>query len=157
MAEKQAVRKSTRPSAKSAKGKASAGFTAEEKAAMRERVKELKAAQEEADGESEVLAKIAEMNDHDRAMAERVHAIIRAAGPDLSPRTWYGMPAYAKDGKVICFFRNAQKFKTRYATLGFSDKANLDDGAMWPTDFAVMELTPDVEARIGTLVKQAVS
>jgi uncharacterized protein YdhG (YjbR/CyaY superfamily) len=157
MAEKQATKKVTRKSPRSSSGKASEGFTAEEKAAMRERVKELKAAQEDADGESDVLAKIAEMNDHDRAMAERVHAIIRAAGPDLSPRTWYGMPAYAKDGKVICFFRNAQKFKTRYATLGFSDKANLDDGAMWPTDFAVMELTADVEARIGELVKRAVS
>jgi uncharacterized protein YdhG (YjbR/CyaY superfamily) len=157
MAEKQATKKVTRRSASSTRGKASAGFTAEEKAAMRERAKELKAAQEDADGEGEVLAKIAEMNDPDRAMAERVHAIIRAAGPDLSPRTWYGMPAYAKDGKVICFFKNAQKFKTRYATLGFSDKANLDDGAMWPTDFAVMELTADVEARIGELVKKAVS
>jgi uncharacterized protein YdhG (YjbR/CyaY superfamily) len=157
MAEKQATKKATRRSASSTKGTASAGFTAEEKAAMRERVKELKAAQEDADGESEVLAKIAEMNDHDRTMAERVHAIIRAAGPDLSPRTWYGMPAYTKDGKVICFFRNAQKFKTRYATLGFSDKASLDDGAMWPTDFAVMKLTADVEARIVELVKRAVS
>jgi uncharacterized protein YdhG (YjbR/CyaY superfamily) len=157
MAEKQATKKVARRSASSPRGKASAGFTAEEKAAMRERAKELKAAQEDADGEGEVLAKIAEMNDPDRAMAERVHAIIRAAGPDLSPRTWYGMPAYAKDGKVICFFKNAQKFKTRYATLGFSDKANLDDGAMWPTDFAVMELTADVEARIGELVKKAVS
>jgi uncharacterized protein YdhG (YjbR/CyaY superfamily) len=157
MAEKQATKKVTRKSTRSSSGKASEGFTAEEKAAMRERVKELKAAQEDADGESDVLAKIAEMNDHDRAMAERVHGIIRAAGPDLSPRTWYGMPAYAKDGKVICFFRNAQKFKTRYATLGFSDKANLDEGAMWPTDFAVMELTTDVEARIGELVRRAVS
>jgi len=157
MAEKHATKKVTRKSTRSSSGKASEGFTAEEKAAMRERVKELKAAQEDADGESDVLAKIGEMNDHDRAMAERVHALIRAAGPDLSPRTWYGMPAYAKDGKVICFFRNAQKFKTRYATLGFSDKANLDEGAMWPTDFAVMELTADVEARIGELVKRAVS
>jgi uncharacterized protein YdhG (YjbR/CyaY superfamily) len=157
MAAKQATKKVTRKSTRSSSGKASEGFTAEEKAAMRERVKELKAAQEDADGESDVLAKIAEMNDHDRAMAERVHGIIRAAGPDLSPRTWYGMPAYAKDGKVICFFRNAQKFKTRYATLGFSDKANLDEGAMWPTDFAVMELTADVEERIGELVRRAVS
>lgn len=157
MAEKQATKKVTRKSPRSSRGKASEGFTAEEKAAMRERVKELKAAQEDADGESDVLAKIAEMNDHDRVMAERVHAIIRAAGPDLSPRTWYGMPAYAKDGKVICFFRNAQKFKTRYATLGFSDKANLDDGAMWPTDFAVKELTAAGEARIAALVEQAVS
>jgi uncharacterized protein YdhG (YjbR/CyaY superfamily) len=157
MAEKQAVRKSTRQSAKSARSKASAGFTAEEKAAMKERARELKAAQAGADGEREVLGKIAEMNDHDRAVAERVHAIIKAAGPNLVPRTWYGMPAYAKDGNVVCFFRNAQKFKTRYATLGFSDKANLDEGAMWPTDFAVMELTAEVEKRIGALVKKAVS
>jgi uncharacterized protein YdhG (YjbR/CyaY superfamily) len=157
MAEKQATKKATRKTTSSARSTASVGFTAEEKAAMRERVKELKAAQEDADGESEVLAKIAEMNDEDRAMAERVHAIIRAAGPNLSPRTWYGMPAYAKDGKVICFVRNAPKFKTRYATLGFSDKANLDEGAMWPTDFAVMELTAEVEARIRELVKRAVS
>lgn len=156
MAEKQATKKVTRKSPRSSRGKASEGFTAEEKAAMRERVKELKAAQEDADGESDVLAKIAEMNDHDRAMAERVHAIIRAAGPDLSPRTWYGMPAYAKDGKVICFFRNAQKFKTRYATLGFSDKANLDEGAMWPTYYALTEPTADVEASITALIKTAV-
>jgi uncharacterized protein YdhG (YjbR/CyaY superfamily) len=157
MAEKQAVKKVTRQSARSTRDKASKGFSNEEKAAMRERAKELKAAQENADGESDVLAKIAEMDEGDRAMAERVHAIIKAAGPNLTPRTWYGMPAYSKDGNVVCFFKNAQKFKTRYATLGFSDKANLDDGAIWPTDFAVMELTADVEARIGALVKKAMS
>jgi uncharacterized protein YdhG (YjbR/CyaY superfamily) len=128
------------------------GFTAEERAAMRERAKELKAA----GGESDVLAKIAEMPKSDRAMAERLHAIVKASAPALSPRTWYGMPAYAKDGKVVCFFQSAQKFKTRYATLGFSDKANLDDGAMWPTAFALKELTAAEEARISALVKQAV-
>jgi uncharacterized protein YdhG (YjbR/CyaY superfamily) len=120
---------------------------------MRERAKELKAA----GGESDVLAKIAEMPKADRAMAERVHAIVKASAPDLSPRTWYGMPAYAKDDKVVCFFRSAAKFKSRYATLGFSDKANLDDGAMWPTDFALKELTKAEEARIAALVKKAVS
>ena len=112
---------------------------------------------DKADGESDVLAKIAEMPEPDRAMAERLHAIIKASAPALSPRTWYGMPAYAKDGKVVCFFQSAQKFKTRYATLGFSDKANLDDGAMWPTAFALKELTAAEEARIGALVKKAVS
>ena len=110
-----------------------------------------------ADGESDVLAKIAEMPEADRAMAERLHALINASAPDLSPRTWYGMPAYAKDGSVVCFFQSAQKFKTRYATLGFSDKANLDEGAMWPVAFALKELTAEVEARIGTLVKKAMS
>jgi uncharacterized protein YdhG (YjbR/CyaY superfamily) len=134
--------------------------TAEERAAMRERVQELKAGRRRgsrADGESEVLAKIAAMPESDRVMAERLHAIIKASAPTLSPRTWYGMPAYAKDGKVVCFFQNAQKFKTRYATFGFNDKANLDEGAMWPVAFALKELTPDVEARIDTLVKKAVS
>ena len=139
-----------------AERKSSKGFTAEEKAAMKERAREVKAAGK-TDGESDVLAKIAEMSQPDRAMAERVHAIVKAAAPDLSPRTWYGMPAYAMDGKVVCFFRSAQKFKTRYATLGFSDKANLDDGAMWPTDFALKELTPAEEKRISALVKKAVS
>ena len=124
---------------------------------MRERAQELKADVRRADGESDVLAKIAEMPEPDRGMAERLHAIIRASAPALSPRTWYGMPAYAKDGKVVCFFQSAQKFKTRYATLGFSDKANLDDGAMWPTAFALKELSADVEARIGSLVKNAAS
>ena len=129
------------------------GFTQEERAAMRERAKELKSA----GGESEVLAKIAEMPKGDRDMAERIHALVKAAAPDLEARTWYGMPAYAKDGKVVCFFKSAAKFKSRYATLGFSDKANLDDGPMWPTDFALKELTPAEEARIEKLVKQAVS
>jgi uncharacterized protein YdhG (YjbR/CyaY superfamily) len=142
---------------KTGKKRASSGFTAEERAAMRERAQELKADARRADAESDVLAKIAEMPEPDRVIAERLHAIIKATAPDLSPRTWYGMPAYAKDGKVVCFFQSAQKFKTRYATLGFSDKANLDDGAMWPTAFALKELTADVEARIGSLVKNAVS
>ena len=131
-------------------------FTAEERAAMRERAKERKAASK-GDGEGDVLAKIAEMQGSDRALAERVHAIVTASAPGLSPRTWYGMPAYAKDGKVVCFFQSAQKFKTRYATLGFSDKANLDDGSMWPTAFALQELTAAVEARIKKLVKTAVA
>lgn len=136
------------------------GFTAEERAAMKERAKEVKAARSKkgkADGESDVLAKIAEMPEPDRAIAERVHAIVKAAAPNLSPRTWYGMPAYAKDGKVVCFFQSAQKFKSRYATLGFSDQANLDQGAMWPIAFALTELTPETEAKIGELVQQAVS
>jgi uncharacterized protein YdhG (YjbR/CyaY superfamily) len=138
-----------------AERKTSKGFTADERAAMRERAKELKAGK--GDGESDVLAKIAEMPKADRVMAERLHAIVKAAAPDLTPRTWYGMPAYAKDGKVVCFFQSAQKFKSRYATLGFSDKANLDDGEMWPTSFALKELTAAEEARIGALVRQAVS
>jgi uncharacterized protein YdhG (YjbR/CyaY superfamily) len=124
---------------------------------MRERARELKAAAGKADGERDVLAKIAEMSQPDRAMAERLHAIIAATAPDLSPRTWYGMPAYAKDGKVVCFFQSAQKFKTRYATLGFSQKANLDDGEMWPTAFALEQLTAAAEARITALIEQAVS
>src|SRR5215212_162848 len=124
---------------------------------MKERAQELKAGAGTADGESDVLAKIAEMPKPDRAMAERLHAIVKASAPALSARTWYGMPAYAKDGKVVCFFQGAQKFKTRYATFGFSDKANLDEGAMWPTAFALKELTAAEEARIGALVKKAVS
>jgi uncharacterized protein YdhG (YjbR/CyaY superfamily) len=138
---------------------ASKRFTDEERAAMRERARELKAPARrgKADGESEVLEKIAEMSKPDRAMAERLHALIKASAPELSPRTWYGMPAYAKDGSVICFFQPARKFKSRYATLGFSDKANLDDGAMWPTSFALTELTDAEEARIADLVKQAAS
>lgn len=131
------------------------GFTAAERAAMKERVRELKAGKE--DGESALLAKIAEMKGPDRTMATRLHAIISATAPTLSPKTWYGMPAYAKDGKVICFFQSAQKFKARYATFGFSDTANLDDGAMWPTSFALKELTAAEEARIEALVKKAVS
>ena len=129
------------------------GFTAEERAAMKERAKELKSE----GGENEVLAKIAEMPPADRAMAKRLHALIKATAPDLSPRTWYGMPAYTKDDKVVCFFKCAAKFKSRYATLGFSDKANLDDGAMWPTEFALKTLTSADEAKIRKLVKKAVS
>jgi uncharacterized protein YdhG (YjbR/CyaY superfamily) len=144
-----------------ASGKSFDGFTDDERAAMKERAKELKAAARRgsrtADGEHDVLAKIAEMPEPDRVMAERIHAIVKAAVPELTPRTWYGMPAYAKDGNLICFFKSAHKFKARYATLGFSDKANLDDGAMWPTDFALAELTAASEARISALVKQAVS
>jgi uncharacterized protein YdhG (YjbR/CyaY superfamily) len=133
------------------------GFTDEERAAMKARAKELKASAKKEDGERAVLEKIAELPEVDRAMGERLHAIIKASAPALSPRTWYGMPAYAKDGKVVCFFTPTSKFKERYATLGFNDTANLDEGAMWPTAFALTELTPDVEARIGTLVKKAVS
>ena len=134
----------------------SKGFTAEERAAMKERAKEQKAEAQKADAESAVLAKIAEMQAPDRAMAERLHEIVKASAPELSPRTWYGMPAYAKDGKVVCFFQSAQKFNTRYATFSFSDRANLDEGAMWPTSFALKELTAAEEARIGALVKKAV-
>jgi hypothetical protein len=139
----------------------SKGFTDEEKAAMKERAKELKAAEraskDKAEGESDVLAKIAEMQEPDRAMAERLHAIIKAIAPALSPKTWYGQPAYARDGKIVCFFQPAQKFNTRYATLGFSDTANLDEGGMWPTAFALKELTATEEARIIALVKKAVN
>jgi uncharacterized protein YdhG (YjbR/CyaY superfamily) len=140
----------------------SSGFTDEERDAMKERAKELKSAgrrgsgASKADGENDVLAKIAEMPKADRDMAERLHALIKAGAPELSPKTWYGMPAYAKDGKVVCFFQSAHKFKSRYATLGFSDKAKLDEGAMWPTSFALTELTPGDETRIVALVKKAV-
>jgi uncharacterized protein YdhG (YjbR/CyaY superfamily) len=137
--------------------KKSKGFTDEERAAMKERAREQKAEAQKADGERAVLAKIAEMQEPDRAMADRIHAIIKASAPELSPKTWYGMPAYAKDGKVVCFFQSAQKFDARYATLGFSDKANLDQGAMWPTSFALNELTAAEEEKIGALVKKAVS
>jgi uncharacterized protein YdhG (YjbR/CyaY superfamily) len=138
--------------------KVSKGFTAEEKAAMRKRAQEQKAEASKADGERDVLSAIAAMSESDRAMAERVHAIIAASAPDLAPKTWYGMPAYAnKDGKIICFFQAAAKFKTRYATFGFNDSAHLDDGAMWPVAFALKELTAADEARIASLVKQAVS
>ena len=137
--------------------KASKGFTDEEKAAMRQRAQEQKADASKADGERDVLAKIAAMSAPDRAMAERLHAIITASAPALSPKTWYGMPAYAKDGKIVCFFQPAEKFKTRYATLGFNDSANLDDGAMWPAAFALKELTAADEARIAALVKKAAS
>jgi hypothetical protein len=148
---------------KPAKKGTSSGFTAEERAAMKERAQELKAGARrgpragEANGESDVLAKIAEMGEPDRALGERLHAIVKASAPGLSPRLWYGMPAYAKDGKVVCFFQSSQKFKTRYATFGFSDKASLDEGAMWPTAFALTELTAADEARIAALVKKAVS
>jgi uncharacterized protein YdhG (YjbR/CyaY superfamily) len=157
MAERKPAKKGTQKSAKSTGviGKASKGFTDEERGAIKERVKEQKAGT--ADGESDVLAKIAEMPAPDRAMAKRLHAVIKASAPALSPRTWYGMPAYAKDGDVVCFFQSAQKFKTRYATLGFSDKANLDEGTMWPAAFALKELTAADEARIAALVKKAVS
>jgi uncharacterized protein YdhG (YjbR/CyaY superfamily) len=144
-----------------ATGAKSKGFTAEERAAMKERAKELKAEarvnKDRAEGERAVLAKIAEMPEPERALAERLHFLIQASAPALSPRTWYGMPAYAKEGKVVCFFQSAQKFNTRYATLGFSDEAQLDEGAMWPTAFALKELTAAEEARIGALVKKAVS
>jgi uncharacterized protein YdhG (YjbR/CyaY superfamily) len=149
-------KKETRKSAKTK------GFTDEERAAMKERAQELKAEGRrgpragKADGESDVLAKVAEMPEPDRAIAKRLHAIIKASAPALSPKTWYGMPAYAKDGKVVCYFQTAQKFKSRYATFGFSDEANLDEGPMWPTSFALQELTAAAEARIGALVKKAV-
>ena len=160
-------KKDTRKSAKSTTetGKKSRGFTDEERAAMKERAEELKAnagrgrrgKKDKADGEADVLAKIAAMQEADRAMATRLHAIIKASAPAPSPKTWYGMPAYARDGKVVCFFQSAQKFKSRYATFGFSDEANLDEGAMWPTSFALKELTAAVETRIVALVKKAVS
>ena len=162
MADKKPAKQATRTSTKrsTATGKASTGFTEDERAAMRERAHELKAARSRAGAASEesaVLAKIAEMPAADRALGERLHAIIRASAPALSPKLWYGMPAYAKDGKVVCFFQGAQKFKTRYATLGFSDQATLDEGCMWPTAFALTELTAADEARISALVKRAVS
>jgi uncharacterized protein YdhG (YjbR/CyaY superfamily) len=137
--------------------KKSKGFTDEERAAMKERAQELKAQAQRADGERAVLAKIAEMQGPDRAMAERLHEIIKASAPALSPKTWYGMPAYAKDGKVLCFFQSAKKFNTRYATFSFSDAANLDEGAMWPTSLALKELGATEEAEISALVKRAVS
>ena len=156
MAERKPAKKGTQESAKAARA-----FSDEERAAMKERARELKAearaSKNKADGERDVLAKIAEMPEPDRAMAERLHAIVKASAPDLSPKTWYGMPAYAKDGKVVCFFQSAEKFKSRYATFGFSDEANLDEGAMWPTSFALKKLTAADEARIAALVKKAVS
>ena len=135
----------------------SKGFTAEERAAMKERAQELKAEARKADGEKTLLAKIAEMPEPDRALGTRLHEIVKANAPDLEPKTWYGMPAYAKDGKVVCFFQSAHKFKSRYATFGFDVAANLDDGTMWPTAFALTELTAADEARIAALVKKAVS
>ena len=149
MAEKTPIKKGTQKSAKS--------FTAEERAAMKERARELKASKNKADWESDVLAKIAEMPEPDRVMAERLHALIKATAPALTPKTWYGMPAYAKDDKVVCFFKSADKFKSRYATLGFEEAANLDDGAMWPTSFALKKLTAADEAKIRALVRKAVS
>ena len=165
MAERKPARKEEQKSAKSTAviAKKFKGFTDEERAAMKEYLQERKTSAargpraDKADGESAVLAKIAEMRDPDRAMAKRLHGIIKASAPALSPRTWYGMPAYAKDGEVVCFFQPAQKFKTRYSTFGFSDAANLDDGALWPVAFALKELTAAEEARIGALVKKAVS
>ncbi len=153
------TKKVTQQSAGSAtaKGKKSNGFTSEEKAAMKERARELKAAADKAEGESEVLAKISEMAEPDRLMARRIHEIVKANAPALTPRLWYGMPAYARDGNVICFFQDAKKFKTRYATLGFSDKAKLDDGSMWPNSYALMELAAAEEAKIAALIKKAVS
>ena len=142
-------------------GTTAKGFSAEERAAMKERARELKAEERvnrnRAEGESDVLAKIAEMPGPDRAIAKRIHAIVTESAPDLSPKTWYGMPAYARDGKVVCYFQSAQKFDSRYATFGFSDEAKIDDGAMWPTSFALKKLTAADEARIGALVKKAVS
>jgi uncharacterized protein YdhG (YjbR/CyaY superfamily) len=151
--------KATQKPAKStdARGKKSKGFTAEERAAMKERAQELKAEGRRAEGEKALLAKVAEMPKPDRVLAERIHAIVKETAPDLSPKTWYGMPAYAKDGKVVCYFQSAHKFKSRYATFGFNDTANLDDGVMWPTSFALTELTPAEEAKIGKLVKKAVT
>lgn len=153
-----------KPASKTTTTKAAAfeGFTDEERAAMKEHAKELKAsarrgtrAEKAAEEEAAVVAKIAEMVDSDRVMAERIHVVVKASAPDLAPKLWYGMPAYAKDGKVVCFFQSAQKFNSRYATFGFSDQANLDDGAMWPTSYALRELSATDEARIGALVKQA--
>jgi uncharacterized protein YdhG (YjbR/CyaY superfamily) len=161
MAERKPAKKATQKSAKSTAG--AKGFTAEERAAMKERAHELKADQDlkaearRADGEKALLAKIAEMPEPDRILAERIHAIVKKSAPDLLPKTWYGMPAYAKDGKVVCYFQSAGKFKSRYATFGFNDTANLDEGAMWPTSFALTELTAAEEAKIGALVTKAVS
>lgn len=158
MAEKKAAKKTTKKGAKGPSGKARTGLTAEERAALRETIAERKAAGSKADGERMLLAKIAEMPPPDRAMAKRLHEIVTTSAPGLSPKTWYGMPAYAyQDGTVVCFFTPASKFNARYATLGFSDQANLDEGAMWPTSFALKELTAADEARIGAIVKKAVS
>jgi hypothetical protein len=153
------TKKATHKAAKSttASGKTPKGFSAEERAAMKERLQELKASASRADGERALLAKIAGMPEPDRTMAKRLHAIITAAAPDLWPKTWYGMPAYTRDGKVVCFFQDAAKFKARYATFGFSDEARLDEGGMWPTGFALKSLTAAEEARIAALVKKAVS
>jgi len=165
MAEKKSARKGTKSAARStanATRNSAPGFSAEERAAMRERAQELKADARrgpggKADAERDVLAKIAAMAAPDRAIAQRIHEIVKASAPSLAPKLWYGMPAYARDGKVVCFFQSGQKFKSRYSTFGFSDEANLDDGAMWPTGFALKELTAAEEARIDELVKRAVS
>ena len=161
MAERNPATTGTRRSAKRTTGEASGAFTDEERSAMKERAREVKSSTRrsprasEADGERDLLEKISEMREPDRAMAERIHAIVTANAPDLAPRTWYGMPAYAKDGNVVCFFQPAQKFKARYSTLGFNDKAHLDDGTMWPVAYALTELTAADEARIAALVKKA--
>jgi uncharacterized protein YdhG (YjbR/CyaY superfamily) len=159
MAEGKPAKKSTKEAAKrtTAPRNSSTGFTAEERAAMKERARELKAAANEAEAEQDVLAAIAKMPGSDRAIAKRLHTIIKDSAPGLSPKTWYGMPAYAKDGKVVCFFRDANKFKERYAMFGFNDSANLDKGAMWPVAFALTELTAADEKKIAALVKKAVS
>ena len=160
MAEKKPAKKVTPKSAQSTSGSKTQVFTDEERAAMRERTREMKAKgrrKGREDGETDLLAKIAEMSQPDRAMAERIHEIVRESAPNLSPKTWYGMPAYAKDGKVVCFFQSAEKFKARYATLGFNDAANLDDGAMWPTSYALKKLTATEEAKIAKLVMKAAS
>jgi len=158
MVEGKTAMKDTQKSAKTtATKKRYGGFTDEEKAAMMDRVQEQKIAARKSEGESDLLAKIAELPEPDRTMAKRVHAIVKASAPVLSPTTWYGMPAYARDGKVVCFFQSAQKFKTRYATFGFSDRAHLDEGGVWPVAFALKKLTAAEEARIGALVKKAVS
>ena len=156
MAEKKTVGKSTRKPAKRTTGKTSTGWSADERAAAKAYAQELKAEARGANDEKAVLEAIAKMPQKDRAMAKRVHAIVKANAPSLSPKTWYGMPAYAKDGKAVCFFQSADKFKARYATLGFNDNANLDEGALWPTSFALKELTPAVEKKIAALVKKAV-
>ena len=155
MSPKKATKKSAKKNSQT--GTTSKGLSADERSAVRERARELKAEAERADGESALLAKIAEMPAPDRAMAKRIHALIKATAPGLSPKTWYGMPAYAKDGKIVCFFQSADKFKARYATFGFSDEAKLDEGAMWATSWALKELTTADEERIGALVKKAVS
>ncbi len=155
MAEREAAKKSTQGSAKRTSA-TNEKFTADERAAMRQRVKELKAVKNKEEWEREVLAKIAEMPARDRTLAERFHAIVKASAPDLSPKTWYGMPAYAKDDKIVCFFQSAAKFNARYASFGFNDTANLDEGAMWPTSFALKKLTATEEKKIGALVKRAV-
>ena len=158
MAERKPAKRAAQQSAKrtSAHGKTSKGFSAEEKAAMKERAQELKAEAAKADGETELLAAIAKMQEPDRTMAKKLHSLIKAAAPALAPKTWYGMPAYTKDGNIICFFQNAGKFKARYQTLGFTDKAKLDDGAMWPNSYALMQLTATEEAKITALLKKAV-